>query len=42
MYFVAGKTKSPRVYTVYGRKISLGSVQLNLVTLDTKVKYKEG
>ena len=40
--YVAGKTKSPRVYIVYGRKISLGLVQLNLVSLGTKVNYKEG
>ena len=34
--------KSPRVYTVYGRKISLRLVQLNLVSLGTKENYKEG
>ena len=40
--YVAGKTKSPRVYIVYGRKISLGLVQLNLVSLGTKGNYNEG
>ena len=34
--------KSPCVYTVYGRKISLRLVQLNLVSLGTKGNYKEG
>ena len=34
--------KSPCVYTVYGRKISLRLVQLNLVSLGTKENYKEG
>ena len=30
------------VYTVYGRKISLRLVQLNLASLGTKENYKEG
>ena len=34
--------KSPCVYTVYGRKISLRLVQLNLVSLGRKENYKEG
>ena len=34
--------KSPCVYTVYGRKISLRLVQLNLGSLGTKGNYKEG
>ena len=34
--------KSPCVYTVYGRKISLRLVQVNLVSLGTKGNYKEG
>ena len=34
--------KSPRLYTVYGRKISLRLFQLNLVSLGTKENYKEG
>ena len=34
--------KSPRVNTVYGRKISRRFAQLNLVSLGTKGNYKEG
>ena len=34
--------KSSCVYTVYGRKISLRLVQLNLVSLGTKGNYNEG
>ena len=34
--------KSPRVYSVYGRKISLRLVQLNLASLGTKGNYNEG
>ena len=34
--------KSPCVYTVYGRKISLRLVQLNLVSLGIKGNYKKG
>ena len=34
--------KSPRVYSVYGRKISLRLVQLNLVSLGKKGNYNEG
>ena len=45
LHFVSGKlyldAKSPRVYTVYGRKISLRLVQLNLVSLGTKGNYKK-
>ena len=34
--------KSPCVYSVYGRKIGLRLVQLNLASLGTKGNYNEG
>ena len=34
--------KSPLLYSVYGRKLSLRLVQLNLVSLGTKGNYNEG